>query len=123
MRSLVAGSAMLIIPFVAASAQTSSSPANSGPPPTAQAPSHGSATAPPAAAINEPLRQQVQDNLKKAGFTDINVMPTSFLVRAKDQSGNPVIMVINPDSFTEVTGLSATQNGTGKSVSSTASKH
>ena len=30
-------------------------------------------------------------------------MPSSFLVRAKDSQGNPVMMVINPDSLTEVT--------------------
>ncbi len=30
-------------------------------------------------------------------------MPSSFLVRAKDSEGNPVMMVINPDSLTEVT--------------------
>jgi hypothetical protein len=30
-------------------------------------------------------------------------MPSSFLVRAKDSQGNPVMMVINPDSFTEMT--------------------
>ncbi len=30
-------------------------------------------------------------------------MPSSFLVRARDSQGNPVMMVINPDSLTEVT--------------------
>ena len=30
-------------------------------------------------------------------------MPQSFLVRAKDKSGDPVMMVINPDSVTAVT--------------------
>jgi hypothetical protein len=30
-------------------------------------------------------------------------MPESFLVRAKDPSGNPIMMVINPDSVTAVT--------------------
>ncbi len=45
----------------------------------------------------QPIQQQVQDNLKQAGYTDIKVMPESFLVRAKDKSGNPVMMVINPD--------------------------
>ena len=30
-------------------------------------------------------------------------MPQSLLVRAKDAQGNPVMMVINPDSLTEVT--------------------
>jgi hypothetical protein len=49
------------------------------------------------------MREQVQQNLSKAGFTDIKVMPESFLVRAKDPSGNPVMMVINPDSVTAVT--------------------
>ena len=44
------------------------------------------------------LQQEVQNNLKSAGFTDIKIMPESFLVRAKDKSGNPVMMVINPDS-------------------------
>jgi len=123
MRSLIAASAMLLVPFVAASAQTNSSTGTSGSPTNAQTNSHTSPTAPDASASNEPLRQQVQDNLKKAGFTDIKVMPTSFLVRAKDQSGNPVMMVINPDSFTEVTAVPSTGNSTGTSAGSNASKH
>ena len=53
------------------------------------------------------IQQQVQNNLKQAGFTDIQIMPSSFLVRAKDSAGNPVIMVINPDSVTAVTEITA----------------
>jgi hypothetical protein len=49
------------------------------------------------------VRQQVQKNLQQAGFTDIQIMPSSFLVRAKDKDGNPVMMVLNPDSMTAVT--------------------
>jgi hypothetical protein len=49
------------------------------------------------------IQQQVYDNLKQAGFTEIQIMPSSFLVRAKDRAGNPVMMVINPDSVTAVT--------------------
>jgi hypothetical protein len=30
-------------------------------------------------------------------------MPSSFMVRAKDAQGNPVMMVINPDSVTAIT--------------------
>ena len=51
--------------------------------------------------LSEPgmtLRQQVQNDLAKAGYTDIRVMPESFLVRAKDPKGNAVMMLINPDS-------------------------
>jgi hypothetical protein len=53
----------------------------------------------------QPIQQQVQNNLTQAGYTDIKIMPESFLVRAKDKSGNPVMMVINPDSVTEITDL------------------
>jgi hypothetical protein len=52
---------------------------------------------------NQPIRQQVQNNLAKAGYTDIKIMPESFLVRAKDRTGNPVMMIINPDSVTAIT--------------------
>jgi hypothetical protein len=49
------------------------------------------------------LGQKLRDDLAKAGFTNITIMPSSFLVRAKDSEGNPVMMIINPDSLTEVT--------------------
>jgi hypothetical protein len=51
------------------------------------------------------VQQQVRKNLEQAGFTDIRMMPSSFLVRAKDKDGNPVMMVINPDSITAVTAV------------------
>jgi hypothetical protein len=49
------------------------------------------------------VAQKMRDDLSRAGFTDIRIMPSSFLVRAKDSSGNPVMMVINPDSITAIT--------------------
>jgi hypothetical protein len=49
------------------------------------------------------LSQKLRDDLTKAGFTDITIMPQSLLVRAKDAQGNSVMMVINPDSLTEMT--------------------
>jgi hypothetical protein len=78
-------------------------------------PTNGAATAAPsgapaagtnaqgASAGGMHIAQKVRDDLSKAGFTDIHVMPSSFLVRAKDSSGNPVMMVINPDSVTTIT--------------------
>ncbi len=65
------------------------------------------------------IRQQVQQNLSKAGYTDIKIMPESFLVRAKDPSGNPIMMVINPDSVAAVTfapSNTGNANGTGNST-------
>ena len=52
---------------------------------------------------NSSIQQKVRQNLEQAGFTDVQVMPSSFLVRANDPSGNPMMMVINPDSVTAVT--------------------
>ena len=61
-------------------------------------------------------QQHVKQDLEQAGFTSVQVMPESFLVRAHDKQGRPVMMVINPDSITAVTQVSESgQSGTGKS--------
>jgi hypothetical protein len=52
---------------------------------------------------NMHITQRLRADLGKAGFTNITIMPSSFLVRAKDLEGNPVMMVINPDSVTALT--------------------
>jgi hypothetical protein len=49
------------------------------------------------------ISKKLRDDLTNAGFTDIHIMPQSFMVRAKDAQGNPVMMVINPDSLTAIT--------------------
>src|SRR6202047_2937890 len=45
------------------------------------------------------LPAQLQKTLQDAGLTDIQIVPQSFLVRAKDRDGHLVMMVINPDSI------------------------
>ena len=75
-----------------AAAATDTAPAGStsqNAAPDAQAPAH--------------LSQKLRDDLTKAGFTHITIMPSSFVVRAKDSQGKTVMMVINPDSLTKVT--------------------
>jgi len=62
------------------------------------------------------VQQQVKQNLAAAGFSDIQVMPESFLVRANDKNGNPVMMIINPDSLTAVTAIGG-PNGTNMAAS------
>lgn len=49
------------------------------------------------------LQQQMTSNLQQSGFSDVKVVPGSFYVRARDQSGNPVSMFITPDSMDEIT--------------------
>ena len=69
----------------------------------------------PNASTHGSLRAQVRDMLQKEGFTDVRVMPSSFMVRAKGKDGNPVVMSISPDSFTEVSevGSPASDNSAG----------
>jgi hypothetical protein len=49
------------------------------------------------------LLRQMTQNLQESGFTDVKVMPNSFLVQANDKSGNPVKMFITPNSMAEIT--------------------
>jgi hypothetical protein len=43
---------------------------------------------------------KVERTLQGAGFTDIEIMPTAFLVRAKNAEGKRVIMVVDPITLT-----------------------
>ena len=56
----------------------------------------------PAGHASPTLRADISESLGKAGFSDVRVMPDSFVVQAKDKSGNPVSMFIGPNSVTEL---------------------
>ena len=47
--------------------------------------------------------QELQQKLTDQGFTDVKVVPDSFLVSAKDKQGYPVTMLIGPNSLTVFT--------------------
>ena len=68
------------------------------------------------------LTGELKNMLQKSGYTDIRVAPTSFMVRAKDENGNPVVMAISPDSFTEVTNLSTSSGTTGAATNTSSSE-
>ena len=59
------------------------------------------------------LQQKIRRDLGQAGFSDIHVVPRSFVVSARDRDGNPVEMMITPNSITAMT--SGTPNGNGQS--------
>jgi hypothetical protein len=46
------------------------------------------------------VEASIQSRLALAGFTDIEMVPTSFLVRAKDRAGNPVMLMLSPEGIT-----------------------
>jgi glucose/arabinose dehydrogenase len=59
---------------------------------------------------------QIKNNLEHAGFKNIKLVPSAFIVRADDQNDNPVVMVVNPGSITSVSekkGASAEGNNHG----------
>ncbi len=57
------------------------------------------------------IANEIRSNLENAGFKNIKLMPSSFIVRAEDKNGNPVMMVLNPDSVTSVTEINNGSNG------------
>jgi hypothetical protein len=52
------------------------------------------------------LPQQIEQKLERQGFTAVEVVPGSYLVSAKDQEGDPVMMVIGPHSMSIFTTIS-----------------
>jgi len=67
------------------------------------------------------MRANLRSMLEKSGYRDIRVAPTSFVVRAKDNDGNPVIMTVSPDSFTEVTAMNDSTNSNNGATTGNAS--
>jgi len=45
------------------------------------------------------IQQLIQERLASAGFTDIQMVPNSFLISAKDRDGHPVTMMAAPSEF------------------------
>ena len=88
--------AMLMTVSSAVFAQTNPTPAPTPVP-------AGSAPVKSAAANGANIQEELTTNLLQSGFTDVKVMPDSFLVQAKDKTGNPVTMFLSPGSVTEVT--------------------
>jgi hypothetical protein len=47
------------------------------------------------------LQEQLINQLAGAGLTDIEMMPMSFAVHAKDAAGNPVWLMLSPNGASE----------------------
>ena len=112
MRSFLLTGAALLVLSQAAMAQ---SPNAATQPNATQNQTSSSATAQP-----QHLRSNLRNALEKAGYKDIRVAPTSFMVRARDTDGNPVVMAISPDTFTEVADVgNGSNNGSAPSTTGT----
>lgn len=144
-RSLIAAMAVLTAMPAMALAQTNNSDNNSATatPPAATASPTAQTSSPPSTAQTSPqqaqpsgqqqqaqansegmgaaqhhrnLRHQLTSDLKQAGFTDVRVMPESFLVQAKDKNGDPVSMFISPNGMTEVAAVPGNSNNSNPSA-------
>lgn len=103
------------LPAAAQSTQSPSHPSSSSTSPGQQSSSAGGQNA-------VAIQQHMKQDLEHAGFTNVQVMPESFLVRAHDKQGRPVMMVVNPDSVTAITQVSgAGQSGSASSGNSKSS--
>ena len=49
------------------------------------------------------IPDEIKSQLKDQGYTDVEIIPGSLLVSAKDKDGNPVRMVVGPHSITTLT--------------------
>jgi hypothetical protein len=88
-------------------------------PAAATSPAQGQSTGSGTSQKDVDVQQHMTQDLQKAGFTNVEVMPESFLVRAKDKDGRAVMMVINPDSITSVTAVTA-PGGSGSQTTASA---
>ena len=65
------------------------------------------------------IPQELKDQLKEEGFSDVQIVPGSFLIAAKNEDGDPVRMVVGPHSVTMLTLDRSSQSSTSSDRSST----
>jgi len=58
----------------------------------------------PVKETTQAIQQLIQERLASAGFTDIQMVPNSFLISAKDRDGHPVTMMAAPSDITPLGG-------------------
>ena len=105
----IAAASLLTVPALAANSNSDNSSPNSSSSNTQNA---------------QQAEQTLRQDLSKAGYTDIKIVPGSFLVHAKDSKGEPTEMMVTPNSVTAITAMNTSGNSSqgGTNSSSTASK-
>lgn len=72
-------------------------------------------TASNAAQPAQTLPSKIKQKLQQDGFSNVQIVAGSFLVSAKDKNGDPVEMVIRPNSMTMITEAVPGSNNSGGS--------
>ncbi len=115
MRSfLLTGAALMVLSQAAMAQNPNSTPPNPAQPGAMQNNTNTADSAP-----GRHLRANLQSQLEKAGYKDIRVAPSAFIIHARDSEGDPVVMTISPDSFSEVTAINDTSNNNASTTTGT----
>jgi Peptidase propeptide and YPEB domain len=61
------------------------------------------------------VTKKLHDDLTARGFTDVKVVPQAFLISAKDKDGNPLVMLVGPNSMTVLSGSPPSDPNTAQS--------
>jgi hypothetical protein len=61
------------------------------------------AQSPTAEDAAQQVMQQIHDELTAKGFTDVHIVPSSFIVSGTNQEGQRVMILIGPNSMTVMT--------------------
>ncbi len=64
---------------------------------------------------------RVKQDLEKAGFTDVKIVESTFVVQAKSKDGDPITMFIGPHGFSAVETLKPANNSSSSSGGPTSS--
>jgi hypothetical protein len=62
------------------------------------------------------LPQNIRQTLKDDGYTNVNVVPGSYIVTAKNKRGYPVTMIIGPHSMTMLTAIPGQDSSAGSTT-------
>jgi hypothetical protein len=76
----------------------------------------------PSTQAKQTIPQELRQKLTSAGYTDVEIVPSSFIVSAKNKEGNHVMMRVSPDSMTMLTEVPVSAPLTAGSVNAPAGK-
>lgn len=103
--AVIGAASLFALPVLAQTNSTTTSPSTTG--------SNSSASNQPMSQADmSQLQQKITSDMQKDGYKDVRVVPNSFLIHARNKEGQPVVMIINPNSVFAVTSID-TANGTG----------
>jgi hypothetical protein len=107
-KSLVAAIAAASLLSVPAFAQTNAA--------TPSTPAPATRSGSPSTASTMQAREKIMHDLQQDGFKNIRVAPESFLIHAENKQGEPVVMIINPDSVFSMTEVATTASAHGSTA-------